>query len=206
VLRAVSVLGVVLVVLSVVGVARGDVYRVEFHSSGGSWNVTGYIEFVAAVDGSISLGNGARIDVLRGDKVRVVVNAVDKGFVWLDQGVSVRIIGLPVEAIYVNGVEVAEDSIIEELSIAPRGRITSTLKLVAAIDSGAARLTIDGEPVIDGAYEGYVIIYGLNAYGDTRLSLHIDTHYVVYGVAGGVEWNGRVVGVSEFPFLLDVLE
>jgi len=192
--------------LLVIGAAAtNEDYIVSLSTSGGVWHVTGYIEFTARTKGTISTDNG-NISVPAGSRVKIVVDATDRGFIWLHQGVEVYFIDVPVASISINGSEVAENTVITRMVMVPSGSIESTLRLEVMISTPTqTQLRVNDETLINGDYTGYIMVYNLNADQDTRLSLHINTHSIPFGAAKGVEYNGNVIGISEYPFLKQLL-
>jgi len=210
VLAALSLLGVALIVAGIAA-AQSELHSVTLDTDQNfDWVVTGYIEFRNVYRwGSSTISTAAgSITVNNGDKVRIVVNAVNSGYIWIGTNGWVDIRNLPVDAIYVNDELKASNTVITSTTNlqCDVSSVNSTLRIYATLKQdvsyGWASLTVDGNQLISAwNYDGYIIVYGATVTTSRSLNLNIGGTYFD-GVASGVEFvdssgNVQVIGVPE---------
>jgi hypothetical protein len=201
-LAALAVLGLVLLFSGIESMASTATHTVILNAPYGDWTVSGKIVFtVAEWGGTISVG-GSTITLNEGDKVEIDISGASTGKVWFGNDGWVYIESLPIEALYVNGELNASNTQITSANINyDVGSVESTLKVEVEMSSAAwTKLNVDGQDVINGEYKGYIIVYNIAPTSSVSLNLDIDGKYLESG-AEGVEWNGNVIGVPEYPFI-----
>jgi len=146
--------------------------------------------------------------VNNGDVVRIVVNAVNSGYIWIGTDGSITIQDLPVDAIYVNGELKASNTVITSTRNlqCDVNSVDSTLRIEASLKQGVsygwASLTVDNNRLVNAwNYNGYIIVYGATVTASKSLNLNIAGTYLD-GAASGVEFvdssgNVQVIGVPE---------
>jgi len=210
VLAALSLLGVALIIAGITA-AQGELHSVTLDTdSNFDWRVTGYIEFRNTYpwgSSTISTGVGS-ITVNNGDVVRIVVNAVNNGYIWIGTNGWITIQDLPVDAIYVNDELKASNTVITSTSNlqCDVNSVDSTLRIEASLKQGAsygwASLTVDNNQLVNAwNYNGYIIVYGATVTASKSLNLNIARTYLD-GATSGVEFvdsggNVQVIGVPE---------
>jgi len=207
VLIALSLLGLALIVAGIVA-AQSGLYSVTLTTNQNfNWRVSGYIEFRAASDGTIKTGAGS-IAVNSGDTVRIVVNAVNIGRIWIGADGWIDIRNLPVDAIYVNRELKASKTVITSTKDlqCDVSNVSSTLRIEVTLKQGVsygwASLTVDNNQLVNAwNYSGYIIVYGVTVTSSGDLNLNIGGNYLD-GAAEGVEFvdisgNVQIIGVPE---------
>ena len=205
-----ALLGAALLSIGFVALATGEKHSVLLNTDNDvfDWRLVGSLEYTYTNPWGSSVTietNSGPIIVHPGDRVKIVVNALNRGSIWIGLGGFITIEDLPVKAIYVNDALVASNTVIDEANMRyDSSSLASILKLEAILkhgeEQGWAYLAVDGNTVMNQYnYRGYVIVYDI-APGSTSLNLDIENQYLS-GTAGGIEWNGNVIGVDELPFL-----
>jgi len=213
-----ALLGVSVLVTGLAALAAGEQHDVVLKTdSNFKWRVTGYIEFTHdnswSKSGTIWTSSGS-ITVNAGDRVKIVVDTVDQGKIWLPSGggCGVSLENLPVKAIYVNGGLVASYTTVKDTSdiCYDAQSLVSTLKIEVTLKQGKewgwAQLTVDGQDHVNQwNYDGYFVVYNIAPSQSVPLNLVIGNLFFS-GVAEGIEWvdgsgNASVIGVDELPFL-----
>lgn len=210
VLTALSLLGVV-VIIAGIAAAQTELHSATLDTdSNFNWRVSGYIEFKNIYPwGSVTIETEAgSITVNYGDTVRIIVNAVNRGYMWIGTDGWITIRNLPVDSIYVNGELKASNTVITSTKNlrADVNSVNSTLKVEAVLKQGVsygwASLTVDNNQLVNAwNYNGYIIVYGATVTSSKSLNLNIGGTYLD-GVASGVEFvdssgNVQVIGVPE---------
>lgn len=212
-------LGVTVLAAGVAASTKGEQHDVILYTNTNFvWRVTGYIEYTH----DNPWGNSATIwtssgpiTVKPGDRVKIVVSAVNQGEIWFGVNGWMNLNDLPVEAIYINDELVASDTVIRWTNMHyDLQSLVSTLKVEATLRQGEeygwARLMVDSQTLVDRwNYDGYFVVYNIAPSPSKDLNLNIGDHGVA-GVAAGVEWvdesgNASVIGVDELPFLRQLL-
>jgi len=214
VLIALSLLGVV-VIIAGIAAAQTELHLVTLNTNNDfNWRVSGYIEF-KNIYRSTSHGirttietKAGSITVDYGDTVKIIVNAVNSGKVWIGTDGWIDIQGLPIDSIYVNGELKASNTVITSTNNlqADVKSVNSTLRIEAVLKPGVsygwASLTVDSNQLVNAwNYNGYIIVYGATVTSSKSLNLNIGGTYLD-GVASGVEFvdssgNVQVIGVPE---------
>ena len=210
-----ALLGVSVLVTGLAALAAGEQHDVVLKTdSNFEWRVIGYIEYTHdnpwGNSATIQTSSGS-ITVKPGDRVKIVVDAVNQGKIWFGTDNWMQLDNLPVKAIYVNGELVASGTMIIWTNMYyDLQSLVSTLKIKATLKQGKeygwAQLTIDGDDYISRwDYDGYFIVYNIAPSQSKDLNLDIESQYFE-GVGKGIEWvnesgNVRVIGVDELPFL-----
>ena len=210
-----ALLGVSVLVTGLAALAAGEQHYVVLKTdSNFKWRVIGYIEFTHnnpwSKSGTIWTSSGY-ITVNAGDRVKIVVDAVNQGKIWFGANNWMRLKNLPVKAIYVNGELVASDTVIIWANMYyDLQSLVSTLKIKVTLKQGKeygwAQLTVDNQNLVNQwNYDGYFVVYNIAPSQSKNLNLDIGSQYFK-GTAEGIEWvdesgNARVIGVDELPFL-----
>jgi len=210
VLAALSLLGAALIVAGI-ATAQSELHSVTLDTDTNfDWVVTGYIEFRNVYPwGSGTINTAAvSITVNSGDTVKIVVDAVNSGYIWIGTDGWVDIRNLPVDAIYVNGELKASNTVITSTRNlqCDVNTVSSTLRIYVTLKQGVsygwASLIVDGSQLVSTwNYGGYIIVYGATVTTSRSLNLNIGGTYFD-GAASGVEFvdsngNVQVIGVPE---------
>ncbi len=139
----------------------------------------------------IKLSNGKSIKINKNDIIKIVVNNVSSGKIYIDKNGWVDIKDLPIKEIYINGNLVAENTeIVKTRSIkANLSNIESTLTLDVFGNHTWIYLKYNNKILISSwDYTGNIIIYNIYPSSDTGLNLHLKKNKRVYleGKATGV--------------------
>lgn len=205
-LVAVGILGLIMLLESAVSLASEEEHEVRLTSTRKArWSINGKIAFTVGKNGGYITpeeGNGIRLS--EGDRVEIVFEKADTGRIWFGKS-RASLSDLPVKGIYINDRLVASNTRINSSSISYIiESFKSTLRVELYSDGDNILLSVDGHKILSRSrpYKGYVILYNVKPTDGKSLRLSISTRSggYFYGMAAGVEWNGNVIGVSEYPF------
>lgn len=198
-ITAAAVLGLVLLLSGAASLANTSTHMVKLETDRKvPWSISGSISF-RVEGGTITVGKQT-IYLKKGDNVTIVLSGADKGTLHMGKDGEAAINGLPVEELYVNGELVTSNTNIDADFKYDVGSVKSTLKVEVYPNNAETKLEVDGEKIINGKYKGYIIVYDLAPTSSTNLDINLKGKHL-NGAARGVEWNGEVIGIPEYPFL-----
>jgi len=200
-----ALIGVAMLVTGFISTTVAQSYTVTLNSNNNfDWRVSGYIEYIytGTYATSIPTSSGS-ISINPGDRVRIVVNTVNQGYIWFGSDGYLTIQNLPVQSIYINNNPVASNTIITNVANMPYdiNTVNSTLNVYVSLVQGNSygwlKLSINGNTIVSQwNYDGYVIVYSVGPSSTQSLNLNIGGRYLE-GVAEGIETPSNTIGVSE---------